>query len=511
MKKEHLSRTESAIKNFRITIFTQVVNICLNFAVRGIFIKTLGIEYLGVEGLFSNVLSLLSMTEMGVGTAIAYSLYLPIAEGNSNKVSAILKFFSQIYIRISIIIFCIGILLSFSLEKWVEYPSNININLKIVFFLFLINTSISYIYAYKKSYIVALQKNYVIVIVHQILRSIQLVFQFGILTIWGNYYLYLILQILFTFTENIVFHFVTNFYYPINMTGNNSLSLYEIEKIKKNIKSLFKYKISSSILNGTDNIIISKFVDINSVGILVNYTTITGVINGVISQIFDSITSSIGNLNATENKTKQFESFFMIFFINAWIYAYLFVILYFLMDDFISIWIGKEFRFNNITFLCIILNFYVNGIHTTLYIYRSTLGLFTKTSNIAIFAALLNILFSILVAPYLGVAGILLVTAIVRIAFINLVDAHQVFNKYFGINKLKYYISNLIPIILIIISIFTGRMLINNFESNNIFELIYKGIVISLVFHIYISLYLFWDKKKRKFMLKLIKKILQKE
>ena len=500
---EKKTRTEYAIKNIKFTILAQILNILLNFITRSIFLRTLGIEYLGIEGLFTNVLTLLSMAEMGVGSAVAYSLYAPIAENDYNKIYAILKYFSKIYTVIAITIFSFGSFISLTLDFWIKKPATVDVNLQFVFFLFLLNTSVSYLYAHKKTFIIALQKSYLVTTVHQILRTTILIFQTFILLKTQNYYLYLLLQIGFTLIENITIHVLSLHICPLKKANLKCLTKQEVNKIYSNIKALFKYKIASSILNGTDNIIISRYIGISSVGILINYVTITNLINGLIGQIFDSLTATIGNLNTTESTQKQYHLFKNLFWINAWIYSYIFVILFFLFNPFLDLWLGTSYHFPITTVITIISSLYLNGIHTPLYIYRSTLGFFVYGQNIAILAAVLNIVLSIIVAPHMGVSGVLLVTIFVRLLLINLVDAFLVFNKNFRLSFLHYYLMNIPFIVIIIFSIITCLYLSKFVCTDGILNILFLLCICTIIYHFYMVLYICIHKEFRQFIIKL--------
>ena len=299
------SRTKNSIINSIYAFTSQILTIVLSFVVRTVFIKVLNAEYLGLNGLFSNIITMLSLADLGIGIAIPYTLYKPLSENNHEKINILMKAYSKIYIFIGVTIFTIGLAFT-PLIKYIikDMPNIPNINL--IYILFIINSSISYFCIYKKMLIDSDQKSYIpkrIIFNMTILKSI---FEIIILIFTKNYILYLLISIFVTLLQNILISRKCDKLYPyITQKTNKKIEKSDVLDLKKNISALVIYRVGIVALNGTDNIIISKFISVVMVGIYSNYLLIVNSIYGIISQIFDAITASIGNLVVSTNDKKS--------------------------------------------------------------------------------------------------------------------------------------------------------------------------------------------------------------
>lgn len=251
------SRTQYAIKNASITTCMQIVNIILGFVSRTIFIYLLNSDYLGVNSLFTNILTVLSFAELGIGNAIVFSLYKPIAENDKKKIQALMKFYKNAYWLIGGFIFFAGLCVIPFLGIIINEKPVIDESLTLIYFLYLSNTAISYFFSYKKTLITACQKDYVVQVYTRVFQFIQLVMQSIFLLITHNFIIYLIILIICTIGQNIALSIKADKMFPILKENNNNVLLEEEKKsIFDNVKALFVYKFGSVILNGTDNIII---------------------------------------------------------------------------------------------------------------------------------------------------------------------------------------------------------------------------------------------------------------
>ena len=303
------SRTANTARNATFGLVSQIINIVLSFISRTIFISVLGAEYLGINGLFTNILMLLSFAELGIGNAIIYGMYKPLATDDKEKIKSLMALYAKAYKLIGTFVFVVGLLVIPFMDLIIKEVPNITENIILIYILFLLNTSLSYFFVYKKSIITVDQKNYIVLLYQQLFKVLQTVLQITFLWLTGNYLIFLFIQITITLLENIYVSQKADKMYPfLKEKKIESLDKGERHQIFANIKALFLYKFGSVILNGTDNIIISALIGITAVGINSNYVLIISAISAVVGQIMNGFTASIGNLNAVAAKERDRKS-----------------------------------------------------------------------------------------------------------------------------------------------------------------------------------------------------------
>ena len=476
------SRTKNVTINASWGMLTQIVKIILEFIVRTVFIKCLGSEYLGVNGLFTNILTVLSFAELGIGNAIIFSMYKEISNKNEEKIKSLMKLYKQCYITIGFIVFFVGIGLMPFIRYIINGEPNIKENILLIYFLFLLNTSISYFFSYKKAIISAHQKEYIINIYKLITEVIKVSLQIAILIITKNFILYLLIQILCTILDNVLTYIKANKMYDyINDKNIKKLEKEERHNIFVNVKSLVMYKFGSIILNGTDNVIISKMLSLSTVGILSNFNLITNTVTTLVGSVLNGFTASVGNLNTTNDIKKQENVFKQISFVCFWIYGFCAIGILSLSNDFMELWVGKEYQLPLITVFAIVLHLYINGVQFTGYTYRVTMGLFKKGKYCPIIAAIINIILSIALCKLIGLSGIIFATSISRLITTTWYDIFMVYKYKFNSSPLKAYTRYLFFTILVIINGFVTYNVINLITTSGILGFIIKLTLVIII------------------------------
>lgn len=444
------SRTKNVSINMIVALACQAINLVLSFVSRTIFINVLGADYLGVNGLFSNVLTILSFAELGIGSAIVYSMYKPLAVGDTDKLGSLMALYKKAYRAIGIFVAVAGLCVTPFLDYIIKNKPNISENLSLLYLLFLFNTVASYFFVYKKSIIIADQKNYLVLTITEIVHVIQIVAQAVFLVLTHNFLIYLILQVGCTVLENIIAAVVANKMYPFLKQKATPLSREESKNIFKNVRALALYRFGSVILNGTDNILVSALVGVTEVGLVSNYVLLNSSCNAILTKITGAFTASIGNLNAISDDKKKYDVFNKILFISAWLYGYVSVGLLTVTKLFITTWIGNEYLLDTVTNIAIVAGFYVAGMQFATYTYRTTLGYFVQGRIAPLCAAILNILLSVLLCKWIGLAGIFIATPISRFFTNGLVDPILIYKYTFRKNPISYYIKYFAYILLFI-------------------------------------------------------------
>lgn len=495
------SRTKKSIKNVFFGFGTQIIILIINFFSRTIFIRYLGAEMLGISSLYTNILTLLSMAELGFGNAIIYSMYKPVKENDEEKISALLNYYKKIYLNIIIIISVVGCLIIPFLSKIVNSDLAINDLIK-YYLLFLVNTICSYVFAYKSSIINAQQKIYISKLINLIVIFIQFVIQTVIIILTKNYVLFLIIQILCTLLNNILCTAVANKMYPY-IKQRSQLDIIEKNKIKQNVSSIFLYKVSGTILNNTDNIFISLLVSTIAVGYYSNYYMIISALTNIIYIFFNAITASVGNLMTEKDEKKQESVFMQLNYICFIITGICVLELLGLMNDFIYLWVGAEFILEINVVYIIIANFYIYTMQNTVWAFRDTSGLFKDAKNDTIILTISNIILSYIFGKMFGLFGILLATAISRLFITSWHQPYMLYVKIFKKTMKEFLCKQIYYILLIGICIIPVILINNIFENISIKILILKGLLILVSTSIIFLLFTFKTKEFKECLLKL--------
>lgn len=411
------SRLKNSALNFASGFLGRVLTILLNFVVRTIFIYCLNEAYLSVNGLYSNILTVLSLAELGFGSAMVYRMYAPVAVKDYQKAAALLHFYKKIYAIIGAVIFGLGLCVIPFMDYIIKDKPDIS-GLTLYYILFLVNTSISYwLSSYKASVLYADQKEYIKTNVQNTMAILQSGLQIVLLLLFRKYLLYLLVQLVGNIFLNLyVAHLVDKRYPEIQTYQGASLSAEERMQIRKDTEALVLSRFGHVALNGTDNIIISAVVGVLWVGRLSNYTLICDSVTSVLCQITAAITGSLGNFFATEDKHAGYALFRKVEFLNFWLYGFSFIALVTLLDPFVQIWAGGRFVLGLPISIAIAINFFVAGYMNTLWVFRSTLGLFKQGKFRPILVAILNIVLSIVLGRLWGVFGVLFATFLSRAA-----------------------------------------------------------------------------------------------
>lgn len=407
-------RTEQSIKNIIVALMSYCVTLILGFISRGVFAKILGAEYLGISGLFANIISVMSVVELGFGSAIIYNLYRPLSENNCEQIKSLIRYYKKVYSIIAIVVAFMGIVLT-PLIPIIVGEITIRDNLYFIFLLFVIDSSTSYLLTYKRSIFYADQRNYVVNLIHATMYVFINVIQIAILIFLSNYVLFLVLQITLHLLENIVISVMADKKYSYLRNKDVApLDLMTKNDIIQRVKGLFFHQIGSSIVLGTDNIIMSmtKSLGIIVVGKYSNYIMVINNLNAMMGQVFTSVTASIGNLIVEKDNGDIYMVYKNILFLNAAICNFICVSLFACIDSLVNIWVGEEYVLSTIVVAIIVINFYVQSMKRTCGIFKNAAGIFYEDRFVPFVEAIINLIASIVLVYLIGLKGIILGTII---------------------------------------------------------------------------------------------------
>lgn len=476
------SRTTNSIRNIKTGIIVQLVNKIMAFVVRTFFIKMLNSEYLGVNGLFTNILTILSFAELGIGTAIIFNMYKPVANHDYEKIKSLMSLYKKSYNTIGVIVFVLGLLVIPFMNIIIKDAPNIKENLTGIYLLFLFNTSASYFFTYKKSIIAAHQKQRIIDNIDSIFYLVKSILEIIFLCLTKNFIVYLIIQILGTFIENIIISIKADKMYPYLKEKNVSkLNKEENKCIFENVKSLVIYKFGGVIMSGTDNILISMLVNVNIVGLCSNYVLIINSIRSIILAALNGITASVGNLNAIGSKKKKEEIFYQITFVNYIIYSFCAIAFIILLNPFIKLWLGQEYVLSLLVSIALSFSFFIEGLRNPGYTYRITLGLFKKAKITPYIGAISNILFSVIFCKLIGVAGIYIGTAIAQLISYSWIDPYLIHKYEFNSSVWGYFKKYIIYITVFIINICICLFLSSLIKVDGIFGFVVNCLLVCII------------------------------
>ena len=503
-------RVKKSFLNATTNSLILVIRSVLMFAVRIVFVRTLGQTLLGVDSLFTNLLLVLSMADSGISTAINFSLYKPLSDKDYDKVSILMSFYKRVYRTLGLIVIGIGIAFIPCLSIIIKEPVE---NLYLLYLIYLATTAITYFISYKDALLNADQNYYKSSIIVGSTYSLMYIIRIIFLIVMPNFIIYALIQLIMMFIQRILINrYITKQYSHIKFNLKEKLPKKETKEIFNKIESMFINKLGGFLVNGTDNIIISATLKsgLGVVAVYTNFYSIVNTVDTIITRGLSGVTSSFGDLAVNESKKTQEDVFNNLNFISFVIYGLFFVGFYFLLNELIVIFFGNNFKLGLSIILLICLNFYITGILKPLDVVKEATGNFVHDKYVNLMQAGINIILSIILAKYLGLFGIVLATFLsyVLLPLWNrpYVTYKYTFNKnpfnYFKIH-IKYALS--LVLIIFLISLIIDKIVI----SSLILDFIVKSIIISILYLLLIIL-IYFKTPEYKFYYNLVKKVLKK-
>lgn len=483
---------ESRVKNAKRNIFSSVINkvfsILMPFVIRTIIINELGIEYLGLDNLFVSILQILNLSEMGISSAIVYCLYKPISEGDNEKIYALYNFIRKAYHYIGLGILLVGLIIVPFLRYFIAGSIPEDVNLYLLYFIYLFNTVISYfLFAYKNALLNAYQRIDISTNILTISRMLMYILQIVLLIIFQNYYIYAIMLPLCTIINNYITKYYTDKLFP-DIVAKGNLEEETKDKLKKQIGGVFVTKICTVSRNSLDSIVISAYLGLSVTAIYGNYYYILSGVLALLVILTSSIIPSIGNSIATNTVEKNYKDFIKFNFMYMWIAGICTVCLYNAYQPFMKMWVGKDMMFDNTIVVLFTIYFYSLTIGSVRAAYAEAAGLWWENRYKSILEAVLNIVLNIILGKFFGVVGILAAT-ILTVVFINYGFSAQILYKmYFKNYKISdYFVKTLFYSIVIFVVCVITYYINNHIMLDGII-----GIILKVIIAFIISNFIFW-------------------
>lgn len=470
-------RTKNSFINLIISWGTQLANVIFQFGIRTIFVIVLSAEYLGVNGLFSNILSFLSFAELGFGAAITFSLYKPIAEDDQIQIAGIMNFFKKVYCCVGCFVLVVGIALTPFISFFIKDIPDIP-HISLIYVLWVINSGLSYFLIYKSTLIIAYQRKHIVETVNMIVKVVTIFLQAVVLLTTHNYVFYLILQVVGTVGGNFFVSRVADREYPyLNQYRHVKINKETLAEIKKNVSATIMHKVGAVLIFGTDNILLSKFFGLVVVGVYSNYSLIVSTLTNLVGQIQASVVASVGNLGVTASDEKKREVFEQYLFMIFWIFSFSATCLIALLNPFIEIWVGKDYLLPISVVSVVVFNYFLTGLRSAAATFDNALGLFWNTRKLPVVESILNLGLSIVLANYIGYIGIFLGTAISSLLSGAWFEPYILYKYGFKESPYRYY---RLLVEYLFVALFNGAIItiiVNSIHINGFLGFIFRCMI----------------------------------
>lgn len=476
-----IERTKNATRNIIFGTVLKVYQIVVPFIMRTAMLYLLGVKYLGLNSLFQSILQVLNLAELGVGSAMVYSMYKPIVEDDTKTICALMKLYRLYYRIIGLAIGILGLVLLPFLPNLIkgDIPSDINI-----YILYLLNLSITvlsyWLFAYKNCILNAYQRIDISSKISIFMTTIQFILQLFILIFLKNYYIYLIIALIAQIFNNIVTYFIVNKMYP-QYKAEGSLKREEVRMINQRIRDLFTAKLGGVIVSSVDTIVISMFLGLTILAVYQNYYYIMNSVISIVGVIFTAVLSGIGNSIIVDRKVKVYSNFRVFSFLINWIICICITCLICLYQPFMKIWVGNELMLD---FKCVILfavYFYIFELAMIWATYKDAAGLWNKDRFRPLIGAIVNLILNIILVNFIGIYGVLLST-ILSYIFISMPWLiNNLFRYLFMCSPWKYVLETFFYGILILISSIIAYVICNLWNVDGWLAIVWRVIASVLI------------------------------
>lgn len=424
------SRTFNSIRNSSIAIVNNIMNIVLGFVYRTIFVLVLAKEYLGLNGLFTNILSILSIAELGIGSAIIFRLYKPVSVDDKERIIQLMNFYRRVYLVIALVVSIIGFSIMPALKLLIadtsEIPSDVNIY--VLYALFLLGQVSSYVCVHKQSIIIADQREWILSVCNIIGQVIKYASMIAVLFLTKNFTLVLVAQILSTLVVNVSITILANKLYPFLRGAKGLIDKNERKEIYKETFALLNHRIGGAVVNGTDNILISAFIGLGILGLYSNYSLIIISVTALLSQIVSALSASVGNLFVSGTGEDVLRVYRRVQYINTFISVYVMLSFCMLINNFVRLWLGEDYVLGMSFVLVITFSNLIKLLRNTNLTFINACGLYMKDKWRPFIEVAVNLGASILLVHFLGLNGIFLGTIISTVTV-------PLWREYYILNK----------------------------------------------------------------------------
>lgn len=424
------SKTENALRNAAIGITNNVVVLALHLISRKLFLQYLGIEYLSVEQVARSLLSILSFSEMGIGSAVLYMLYKPVAEDNRPEITRIVNTFRRLNTAVGLVIVVLGVCCLPFLHLFITTSVPME-EVYLIFLLRLAYSASSYFCAHRQMLINADQKNRVVSMVSLVVNLAGVAMQCVALVTTKSYAPFALVLVATSVVQNLILYVIGGRLYPYLKEDRHSwIDRKSRKELATYVKSLFAVKVGGIVINNTDNILVSA-IDTLTVGYMANYSTVTVRLKELLTIFHNAILYSLGIASVEKGSEEKYQLFRKVVLIDQYVVGVICVCTGVLWHDFIAVWLGKEYLIGDLLMYSVLLNFMWRVLVSPLAMFRDTNGLFVYVRRMVLVNAGLNIILSLAMGQVIGVPGVYIATVIADILTDFWFDARLLYEKLF--------------------------------------------------------------------------------
>lgn len=480
----------NSLRNGAFALGGQIVTILMGFAVRWFFIHRLGQEYLGVNSVMESMLTILSMTELGIGTSVAFALYKPIDDGDERRIGSLMAFYRKVYFILGIATAVVGPLLIPFMRFFTREAAEVS-NINLIYLLFLLNTTLSYFFAYKRTLLSAYQQNYINSVSEDAFTVVKYILQTIAIIKFGSYIGYLVINLACVCGANIVIGIICDRKYPfVKNYKKEKLIKEDKDKLKKSVVSLMYQKIGAKLVTGTDNLMIS-YARLTLMGVYSNYSIVVSTVSRVVYNVLCSVMGSVGNLMIQKNDDHKYEVFEEFVFATFCFYFFIAMGFSACLERFIVIWAGEDWLLPPSVTFVVIMNFMLAGLRQPNIVVIEAAGLFNNLRMKAVGEVIVNLIVSLLflVVFEMGIYGVLLGTT-VSMASVCIWWETLAVHKY-ALHKpvKKYYINYFVQLFVAALGCFTSYFAAGSIPVDGIAGLILAGLTAVAIFAVVISIF----------------------
>ena len=431
------SRLENSAGIVASGLLLRMLTLGLSFLSRTFFIRCLGDDCLGLNGLFTTILNMFSLVELGIGQAITFYMYKPIAEQDTRRLAVLVKFYKLCYRMIGIVIAVLGCALIPVLPRIINLENEVPYSIPLIYVLYVANTAVTYLFfSYPRTVLTAYQEGAVVNKVDSIFALISVTLEILLLVLTRNFIAFLLIRLAITIAKNIALGLITQKKYPyIRQKTEEKIDKAEIKEMFKDIYGLFVVRLSAQMIDSTDNLFISAMISTVLAGYNSNYMMIINAIYGIVSTIIYSCGASLGNLCATETKERAESVFSTLNFVNFWISCFCTACLFQLLNPFITLVWGAHYTFDLFTVALLCGNFYIVSSMYTVFSFRQSLGLFRECIYYQFAGAVVNIILDFILIRFMGIAGLFAATVIVNVFIVCFPYSNNLYKVGFKMNS----------------------------------------------------------------------------
>ena len=475
-------RLKNASRNIIFGVVLRIYQLLVPFIIRTVMIKQLGVEYVGLNSLFVSVLQVLNLVELGVGSAMTFSMYKPIVENDTKMINALLNLYKKYYRIIGIIVLTAGLAVLPFIPLLISGSVPNGMDVYVLYLINLCATVLSYwLYAYRNSIFMAHQRVDVTSKVMLFTETIKYIFQLISIIVFKNYYLFVIVLVVTQILTNLMTAYLSHKFYP-QYSDKGEINKSEVKQINQRIRDLFTAKLGGVILTSADTIVISAFLGLKSLALYQNYFYLITAVTSLLLIIFNSVTAGIGHSLIVESKQKNYNDLNQFTLIITWVSGVAVVCFLTVFQPFMTLWVGKDYLLSYSIVICFCIYFFISEINQLLNTYKDAAGIWRKDRFRPLITALVNLVLNIVFVQYIGLYGVILSTVLATVVIGMPWLIHNLFSTLFQKELVFGYVKRLVYYFVIVIATsFITVSITRNIEISNLLLQIVIKLIVSVV------------------------------